>query len=753
MSHLFSAQPNKPNRLDSSKYPNKDTNKDYHVDYAMWAVTNAHNHQHSEWLNRIRNNKRFYKGDQWETREDKEAFLKDSSGQTTNRIKIVHNLIRPMVEQFRGNAIRLSINATAKSVSPRSISRKDKQLEELLFKTEVANEFPGIGAIIRDNSKEIGEDEAETTTIFNNLYVDMYLRDMNNLLKYVAKLNDFKEMQPMMAIHLSLTGLICVEAFEHGGHQRYKVMEPEDFWWDRDARRYDLTDANYMGTVEPMDPSAIFEMWQNIPMADRTSIENYVSSQTSGSENRYEHNSRSFNSTKLPVYKAYWRDIDHFQYGWVMTDLNIPQLVKINHTEPGQEEPKWTKKDLIDPPNTPMSRSLFKGKSKVRNLYVDVLRYCVFIPGDVVAAGSNKNEDKVADIALEFGTHAYQETDYLDLSNVKFPFKCAVWGYIDGEVFSPVDDAINPQRFINRVLSVTESQINNAGGSNVIIDEDTIAGQDKGEIYRDIKQGNPVSIRTKGRGVPNSVGFYDATSKKGTYDMFQLIPIMKGLIQDTTGINEGLKGESTGPDQLVGVTQLLIQKGSLMQEAFYDAIAKVHVQMYQHTATVGKRMYIDNEMELSLAVGDIGAEVIKLSKDCKNEDFRVFIERDNNSEAMQTQADQLLGFFLENQIIDQVTFTDLYGRSTPDEVMFELRQRMRQKMEADRRAAKQQNQEQQQAAQQEQQMMAQAQQQEAQSKQEAFQMDANNKEHDLNKIITQGAVDSARDEENREAPE
>ena len=58
----------------------------------------------------------------------------------------------------------------------------------------------------------------------------------------------------------------------------------------------------------------------------------------------------------------------------------------------------------------------------------------------------------ILDLMNDFGLAPHQETEWNDLSNVKFPFKCFTWGYVDGEIMSPVDDAINPQRLINRIL-------------------------------------------------------------------------------------------------------------------------------------------------------------------------------------------------------------------------------------------------------------------------------------------------------------
>jgi hypothetical protein len=323
--------------------------------------------------------------------------------------------------------------------------------------------------------------------------------------------------------------------------------------------------------------------------------------------------------------------------------------------------------------------------------------------------GSNlAKEDKIGDIVLEFGLLDYQETNLSDFSNCNFPLKFETWGHVDGEVFSPVDDAIDPQRFINRVLSVTEQLINNAGGSNVIIDEDSIDPASKDDIYYDIKEGNPVTVRTKGKGVPNTVGYYDNTPKQGTYAMFNIIPTIKDMMQDTSGINEGLRGESTGSDQLVGVTELLIQRGSLMQEPFYEAMSNLFLQCYRHVSTVGKNFYIDSERELMDIVGDEGAKILTLSEDMRNEDFNVFVERENDDSVLKSQANQMLSVFMEQGLIDQNTFSNLFNRATPNDVTRALRSQAKLRLEAERQKANEM----------EQQMAAQGQQQQALAEQQ-----------------------------------
>lgn len=746
--HFLNERVNKPNRLTEKK------NKQYHIDYAKWCVTHSGTNYHHEFVEKTRINKKFYKGDQWHYDEDLEAFLKDETNQDRNRIKVIHNVIRPMVEQWRGNAIRLAMNFTVKSISPKAKNRRDESLKERLFDTNIANEFPGLGNIIRDNNPDVGRTVDETTRMHNNLYVDQYVEKMNLLVRYVRDKNDLVMLQPKAAENLALSGAVAAIGYQYGGHQRYDIIESEDCFWDRRAKKYDATDGEYRGFVKGSIPTEIFEEFQELTEDDRKAIENYT---TVGGDvlNGYDSylNPHHVGESRVPVYTVYWKDVERWEYGWVNDEFGYPYLVRINHTEEGEDEPKWTDSDLIEPANTPENRRIFGKGNKKTFLYLDVVRYCRFVPGEVLAKGSKSNdlENKIGDIALEWGMLDYQETDYYDVSEVQFPMKLFFWGYVNGEVLSPVDDAINPQRLINRTMSVFESQINNSGGRGLVYDIDSVDADDgESEMNRNISQGKPVGLRSKGRGIPNTISTYDATPGQGTYGLLNIIPLMKGMIQDTSGVNESLKGESTGSDQLVGVTQLLIQRGSLMQEPFYFALSEFYKQIFQNIATVGKRYYIENERELAMAVGDAGVEVIKLSKDMANEDFRAFVKRENNDDVLQSQANNMLQIFLQFQLIDDVFFANHYNRSTPDEITNAMRVRMGQVVESRIQAAEQQRGEAQRIEQ-----AANAQRaedrQERQNERLSKNLERQDKQaHELDKIALKGAIEGQINEQNRQ---
>lgn len=718
----------RPNRAEDKK------DKDYHLKMGQYTLNQGFNNIHQKWLKSIYVNKNFYKGDQWTLEEDIQTFLSDESGSISTRIKFVQNLIRPMVEQYRGNAIILNVNASAKSLSRNSINRREKRLAEQILKTRTANEFPGVGKAIRENDISIGDDEAQTEQIFESVYVDKLTGEINELLQYSKRLNRFQKKQVQVALNLALTGLGVQQSILHGGHQRFNTVQSEDFFFDRDAREIDLSDAEFMGTIKPTAIPMIAERW-NLDPADAKALEDYASV-SSGSTVISPYSRVSYSSNKPPVVTSYWKDMERYKYGWVLDEDEYPVLARIgkdsDSADLDDETKYYTEEDLITPPDTPKNRMLFPNGKKTAMLYCDVLRYVMYIPGEIV--GNKKENGKFSDIVLEFGKDPYQDTNLQDLSNVKFPFQVHTWGYVDGEIFSPVDDVISPQRFINRMLSLTEQRFNSSGGSNVILDEDSV--DNIIETQQDIKEGKPITVRSRGKGIPNTVGVYNAMPNQSTYNMFGAVSQMKALMQDVTGVNEAIKGESTGSDQLVGVTELQIQRGSILQEPFYYAVSEIFLQMYESVASVGKKYYIDNERELAIISGDEGIKIFKLSKELRNEDFQIFIERENSDEALASQANQMLQVFMEMGLIDDVVFANLYNSATPTKVMQDVKTFVKKRKEAERRAAED-------AQAQEQQMMQQAQQSEQammqnENAKEAMKLGA---DREKQMMINQGKVD------------
>jgi hypothetical protein len=311
---------------------------------------------------------------------------------------------------------------------------------------------------------------------------------------------------------------------------------------------------------------------------------------------------------------------------------------------------------------------VLRGNSTYK-LYVDLWRYCEFIPNEILPRPIHSKERGLSskDIVLDYGIIPYQEPNLYSPTNMAPPYKVGTWSYMDGELISPVDVVINPQRMINRFLSVMEQQINTSGGSAPVYDKDLISTfEEEDSIEIKMKRGEPIGVYAKGRGVQNAIGRYDSGVKEGTLVFSNLIDNFKAGIEEITGVNEGLKGQTSGPDQLVGVMQLMIQRGSILQEPFYAAIMEIFKGCYQSAISSGKRFYIDNETELVDIVGTESAEVIKLSKDMRGENFRATLIRSVDPATERVYVDQQLIQWIQYGLIDQPTAGMLYGRANPN---------------------------------------------------------------------------------------
>lgn len=690
----------RPNRL----IPNNEKNEKYHLDWAKYAtMAGWQSAMRSQWVERTLRNERFYRNEQWKTQEDVDTFLKDQSGQDRNRIMFTMNMIRQLVEQYRGHALTMDINFRAENISPFSKTRREESLAEALFYTDVAKRNP----YFKEGLKKrllIGDDAAESTLIFNNAFVDMLVPAINSLLDGVSKNNQFSEyIQLALAEQLAFSGLCVAYDFEYAGKQRFNPIISKDFFWDINARRYDLQDSEYMGFVEYLSApqileSAVLELNQQA----KESIENYDKRIGNGFYDQGQVRSGQ------PVLTAMWRDTEPIWFGYVMDEFGVPMFCKINYIEPGESKPKYTDKDIVDPPKNERTDRIMRGKKKIR-IDVDNIRFCRYVPWQA-SAQPITDKEKSIDIVLDYGLLPYQDTMYEEYRNVMYPFKAWTWSYIDGQVTSPIDDAINPQRFLNRVLSVTENQINNSGGAGLVYDSD-LTDQSEEEIINNVNQSKPIKMNTRGRGVNNAVGTYNAGISPATYEMFNLIPAIKGIVQGSTGTNEAMRGEALGQDQLVGVTQALLQQGSILQAPFYHSLVMVFKQMYQAIANRGKRIYLDNDYELINTVGDWNAEILRSTKTAKIEDFRVYVEMSQNPKMLMRAADQQLMLLKQLNMIDDNRFANLYGRSTPELVAQSMREYAADKNILAREQAKAQ-------AQQQEQMMQLAQQQEQQIQQQ-----------------------------------
>ena len=728
MSYMFSTGRIRPNKLTSKK------DKDYHRQYAKFCLSSMSNYIYRRFINRCLINWSFYKGQdgQWIFDEDIEAFFLDESGDVRNRLKWTKNVIKPMVQQYVGNAIRLSYDAKAKCISDFVINKREEELRKLKALQKVGEAMPFFKDIIKQFAP-IEDTELETEELFYNTFVENYETDVNNLIEFISNEINIDELKVQITRNLAICGLGIYKGYEAGDNYVAESVNPLFFGWDMSAKKPDLSDAEFMHDWYYMDSPSIFEKYPKISHEERELIENYSNSNTQNSMHKIVNGIYTIPGGKVPVYEVYWKDVEKREYGWVMDEYGYPYYTMINDSTS-----EYTDKDLIEPV-TEKHKEEMNGKKK-HTIYVDIIRYCIIIPQEEIGHGNG-------DIILEYGILPYQEKNLYDPANVKFPYKCYTYIYDRGEVLTPLDDVIDPQRFLNRTLSVVESQMANMRGTGTVISKSAVDDRDgEADITRNINASKPIFVDTDRVGsVQNAIGTYGTNIGSGTLQLFQVIQSVQQSIQDVTGVNEAMTGTQGGSDVLVGVIEAQIQRGSLVQEPFYWALTSILRQAYEHMATVGKAIYHDNPRKLAIMVGDEGMSRIEITKDHLMQDYRIFIKRSETPEQGVNSANQLLFTLLQAGLIDQVIFANLFNRASPDLVADALRKYSRDKMMAQQAADKAANEGMAQGRAQQADMMAQMQQ--AQEQQKAEQIGVMDLQHQqkMDEIAFKEAAKTERD--------
>lgn len=662
--------PLRPNRLTEKK------DEDYHVRYARWAIGNFNLYSHQSFVSRYLTNVSFYKGYQWIFDEDLDGFLMDETGNVRNRIKWVSNIVKPFVEYLRGSAIKMDMSAEVVSVSRESKNRRDKALDAMLYWTRAAQKAKGNPQLQQQIQQQygVGLSEEETSATFNNLYIDEYTRNMNHLMKYISEVkNDMPSLKGKFAEDLALGGIAIPREIARNEEQVWGRVAPERFIFDMSCEYADLRDAEFMGEFEMLSATDIFEEHQNLDESERLVIENSSMSNIIGL-----HNIISFYTNyaqKLPTYRMCWRDIELNKHGIFYDEYGYPILKEINDQNPLNELiPVKDLEQFVD--DYEWIRTVVNKGSKniTKNVQIvptDSCRFCDFIPGEFINGGSS---GVMQNLVLNYGIRPYSQKYSYRHQWIDYPYKPHTYSYILGEVISPVDCLISPQRYINRVLSVAESHVNNSRGSGTIIDKDVVDPQDGEEgIQTNMNNSKTVFVRAQ-RQLNNAVGSYDATIKQGTTVLYDIADRMKQVANENFGGGQALTGNVDPYRASTGQADQNITQAVAMQEPFFFAIEKMYMSCYNSMVNRGKRIYAANQRQLALEVGDDGVIIFKMSKEYELEDFKCTIRRSPDFYSERDAANQMLMTFLQGQLIDQQTFAKYFNNSTVQEAVYGLRE-------------------------------------------------------------------------------
>jgi hypothetical protein len=682
---------NRPSRLHSLK------DKQYHLIYTRACLEDGYNHKMISFQYKCEINWNFYKGEQWLFAEDLDPFFMDDSGETRNRIKFIQNIIRPYIEYFRGSIIRMDMAGQAQSATNLASDRREASLQKIMMLSYIANNAPKeIQNFLRKDFGVEKSDE-ETMQMFQNLYKDEFIEDINSIISHIATENDIETEKILICENIAVTGIAAELEEEMMGRQIWTSLDPKGLILDRSARRPDFKDGEYIGYVSLVSIADIAERYPNMTSEQLSKIEQKaISNYTKGNQfNIFDTLNGSFG--RIPIVKMFWRDIERVKWVAIFDENNNPKLEKWETVIEDLESQSLAKKVMIpikemeelSKENEWLKTTFYKNKKWNNEIYIhtDLVRFTEMITYDM--SGSLSGEEDI----IAFGVVPHQTEYSYRHRFVDYPIKVATWSYSNGDILSPIDTLISPQRFLNRMLSMSESRINNSRGSGVFYDRDMISStSDEAEVLRDMNLGKPIGVESGGN-LNNSVMAYGNDLGSGTIQLFNVIQTMKSMAESVMGGGESLTGQGGSYRASAKVAQQNLNQGTTMQEPVFFAVSNLIMSMYNSMANKGRRILASNRNELEVVVGTDTYRPIQLSKHLSLEEYRVRIVRGGTPEKEAEAANEILMMLRGQQMLSEEMFAEAYGKTTINGIGAVLRKESNIKIEMARKQAQAQEEE------------------------------------------------------------
>lgn len=671
-SPLINSAPIRP----SKRTANKDTK--YDLQMAKFYVYLAHNWKYEAFKSKTFVNRAFANGDQWIFSEDLDTFLLDQGGGFRNRVRFIQNIIKPIIRQYVGSAIKTDYSYTVYPSSDKAISRKNEKLMEFILTDYMSKKLGGFFRDFITENLPVGETEAETADAFNKNYKDKYVDDMRRLVSFIStEVNDIEELKIRLIKRFVTDGVAVAYGYERNKQLFFDEIDAVFFLRDHAAKKPNLSDGEFMGDWYYTYPTAVFDK-TDIGATSKDVLEEFAKSgYGSTASNKTQQALYGYAPGNVPVYRMFWKDIDEREFGYVKDEMGNMFYTRINH-----DDGKYKTKDLVPPPK--YDEDEFKGKKSVKKDIED-MRFCEFIPANIVGGKE--------DIVLASGSYKYQERSVSDPSGIEFPYKAYTWDYSNGEIYSPIDDIISPQRFINRALSMGEAQLNNARPGGSVFSRTAIAEEGEEEIQKKINMGESVFLNTDT--VNNSIGEYRSTYGNGTAELFNIAGAVQDMTTRNTGMNDAMMGNVGGKRELKGVVENMIQRGSLMIEDVFFAMNQILKAIHQACLEQGKLVYRGTKQVVIDAEDQLQVSAIEIIDEHIQELFKLKLIRTASKDEIVTAANMMMIQMFQLGLLDDERVAKLFNKSGNEEIgraMEDFTQEKRAMEEAAAQAGQQQQQ-------------------------------------------------------------
>lgn len=655
-------QASRPNRYEVNV---KDEN--YHRDFARFYLSQANNPVLLDNMFRGLINYNFYKGNkaQWIFKEDLAPFLMEETGDPRNRVKWEYNFIRNLVRTFMNNTARSTFEVRAYNISERNMKAMDKELSMRLQAHQMSEAMPRLKQRFKA-SYNLGDSPEETETNFYDEVGEKTDNSINAIFRSNERKFQIMQWKKHLAKHKCLGGFVSIFDWYEDGEQTFDMIDFAHQFYDINAIKPDLSDAEYCGHITFSFAADILERNPGLTPDEKRVIESQGTRQNAQYWDTYMRMA-GYPTNRLPIMMVTWMDLEVRNYGFG-NFMGKPSMIRLDNID------RTRLPELLNPNHIP--RELMGKAQSDGTLTIEkqIPRYCKIIPHEFIEGG--------ADIVLDYGEVPYaisrKESSFLS----SLPYHFDTYDYNYGEMLTPCDPVIDVQRIVNRFISMMEETMNNNIGSSVFIDNSLLTkdGRSSKAIGADMRGSKVIGVDgSRFGGIQNSIIPYSGQAAiQQSKGYLEIVQSLYAMGQNTTSVNNDMMGANKNPRQLVGVQENNIEQGFAQQGDFVDGIGYLYYKLYWSMANKGRRILCDNEAKLIDTIGGAMAQVFKFTKNMISDDIYIALRRvppeQTNIDYVNGYLFKLLGDGRSPGMIGPKQFARLFNRTEMDDVSDAIRE-------------------------------------------------------------------------------
>lgn len=268
-----------------------------------------------------------------------------------------------------------------------------------------------------------------------------------------------------------------------------------------------------------------------------------------------------------------------------------------------------------------------------------------------------------------FGNCLYEgETPYLHKSH---PYTLLLYPLLDGEVWGLVEDIIDQQRYINRLISLMDFIMGASAKGVLLVAEESIPDDMDIEDYTDewSKFGGVIKYKSKpGVKIPEQV-----SANSTNIGAMEMLSLQMKLVQDIAGVSSAIQGQSAKSGTPSSLYAQEAQNSSLNVKDYMDEFSEFKRDRDMKALKVILQYY--NESKTITVPGTRKAFVHFDPEKIKNLDFDVVVTQSTDTPVYRQLVDDALFNLLNAQMIDIKMYLENSSLPFADKLLNDINQR------------------------------------------------------------------------------